>query len=584
MAERSAPEVAAEGPYQSLYRRFRPQRFAEVRGQDHVTRALRNAVRDGRVAHAYLFSGPRGTGKTSTARILAKALNCAAPEDGEPCGTCDSCAAIAAGHSFDVHELDAASNNGVDSMRDLVARAALTSPGKWKVYVVDEVHMLSASASNALLKTLEEPPDHVVFILATTDPKKVLATIRSRTQHFEFRLLPEEVLEPLLADVARRAALELPEGALSLAIRKARGSARDALSALDQVAASGVTDDGEQAVVEIVAALANQDTAGALASLDAALRASGDPQQLAVDLVERLRAGFLALVAPRRAGVHLDAAVLAEAQRLGTARCVRALELIGTAIVAMRDAPEPRVTLEVALIRLTHPEADDSVAALAERLARVEERVAHLAPVEAGPPPRRAADSAPAAWRSEAPAGARLALGAYRRPGGPAAGPPQAAPPAAEEPAAPEREATPQGAGDCPERDALVAAWGDHILAALRPKVKAVYLAGRFVGTEGPDALFALPNEAHLLHAEPLRAEVASALSAHFGRPIGLRLVVDGAPRQRAPEDSLEAGVEDESNPDPDDDLAPAGSAPEPTGLTVAADRLLKAFPGAEEV
>src|SRR5437763_7934248 len=142
----------ADQPYQSLYRRYRPQRFSEVKGQDHVTRALRNAVREGRVAHAYLFSGPRGTGKTSTARILGKALNCAAPVDGEPCGQCQSCVEVAAGTSLDVHELDAASNNGVDAMRDLVARAALGTPGRWKIYIVDEVHMLSAAASNALLK------------------------------------------------------------------------------------------------------------------------------------------------------------------------------------------------------------------------------------------------------------------------------------------------------------------------------------------------------------------------------------------------------------------------------------------------
>jgi len=180
--------------YQSLYRRYRPQRFSEVRGQDHVVNALRHAVRDNRVAHAYLFSGPRGTGKTSTARIVAKALNCRSPVDGEPCGVCDSCVDITRGASFDVHELDAASNNGVDAMRDLVARASLATPGRWKVYIVDEVHMLSQAASNALLKTLEEPPDHVVFVLATTDPQKVLPTIRSRTQHYEFRLLDADVL------------------------------------------------------------------------------------------------------------------------------------------------------------------------------------------------------------------------------------------------------------------------------------------------------------------------------------------------------------------------------------------------------
>ena len=179
----------ADTPFVSLYRRFRPGRFDEIRGQDHVVRALRSAVRDDRVSHAYLFSGPRGTGKTSSARILAKALNCEAPVEGEPCGVCTSCVEITQGSSLNVHELDAASNNGVDAMRDLVAHASLGTPGRWKVYIVDEVHMLSTAAANALLKTLEEPPSHVVFVLATTDPQKVPPTIRSRTQHLEFRLL-----------------------------------------------------------------------------------------------------------------------------------------------------------------------------------------------------------------------------------------------------------------------------------------------------------------------------------------------------------------------------------------------------------
>src|SRR6056297_1669215 len=184
--------------YQSLYRRYRPQRFGEIRGQAHVVRALRSAVRDDRVGHAYLFSGPRGTGKTSTARILAKALNCERLDGGEPCGECDSCRSIEAGSSYDLHELDAASNNGVEAVRDLISKASLGSPGRTKVYILDEVHMLSTAASNALLKTLEEPPEHVVFVLATTDPQKVLPTIRSRTQHFEVHLLPAADLESLV--------------------------------------------------------------------------------------------------------------------------------------------------------------------------------------------------------------------------------------------------------------------------------------------------------------------------------------------------------------------------------------------------
>src|SRR5438067_10370191 len=239
--------------YQSLYRRYRPQRFSELRGQDHVSRTLRNAVRENRVAHAYLLSGPRGTGKTSSARILAKALNCAQPNDGEPCGECESCVGVTNGTSLDVHELDAASNNGVEAMRDLVARAALGTPGRWKVYIVDEVHMLSAAASNALLKTLEEPPGPVVFVLATTDPQKVLPTIRSRTQHFEFRLLQGEVLAALVSDVTESAGLTVPSGALDLVVRRGNGSARDALSVLDQVAALGdVSEDGIDRVDELL--------------------------------------------------------------------------------------------------------------------------------------------------------------------------------------------------------------------------------------------------------------------------------------------------------------------------------------------
>src|SRR6478672_10861576 len=187
--------------YQSLYRRYRPQRFGELRGQEQLVRALQHAVQTDTVGHAYLFSGPRGTGKTSTARILAKVLNCENPVDGEPDGVCASCLAIEQGTSFDVHELDAASNNGVDAIRELVAKASLGTPGRTKVYILDEVHMLSTPASNALLKTLEEPPAHVVFVLATTDPQKVLPTIRSRTQHFEFRLIGPDVLVDLLKDV-----------------------------------------------------------------------------------------------------------------------------------------------------------------------------------------------------------------------------------------------------------------------------------------------------------------------------------------------------------------------------------------------
>src|SRR5580658_4545601 len=293
-------------PFVSLYRRFRPGRFGELRGQDHVVRALQSAVRDGRISHAYLFSGPRGTGKTSSARILAKALNCLDSVDGEPCGVCTSCLEIERGTSLDVHELDAASNNGVDAMRDLVSHAALGTPGRWKVYIVDEVHMLSNAAANALLKTLEEPPAHVVFVLATTDAQKVLPTIRSRTQHFEFHLINPDLLTTLLGDIAADAHLELPLGAIDVAVRRGKGSARDARSVLDQVAASGITEDESPTVSNLMRAIAERDTGAALVAVAEAIANGRDVQRLAVDLVEQLRRGFLLLAAPEVA-TRLDA-------------------------------------------------------------------------------------------------------------------------------------------------------------------------------------------------------------------------------------------------------------------------------------
>ena len=229
MANATATPTSLEG-VTSLYRRFRPGRFAELRGQDHVVRALQGAVKNERVSHAYLFSGPRGTGKTTTARILAKALNCENPVDGDACGVCASCVAITKGTSLDVIELDAASNNGVDDIRDIISGAWHGTPGRWKVYIFDEVHQLSKAASAALLKTLEEPPAHVVFVLATTDPHKVLPTIRSRTQHLEFRLINARDA----GDAAARRAKARPDSGpttprLKRRCASGRGSARDAL-------------------------------------------------------------------------------------------------------------------------------------------------------------------------------------------------------------------------------------------------------------------------------------------------------------------------------------------------------------------
>jgi DNA polymerase-3 subunit gamma/tau len=391
----------ADAPFVSLYRRFRPGRFDEIRGQDHVVRALRSAVRDDRVSHAYLFSGPRGTGKTSSARILAKALNCEAPVDGEPCGVCTSCREITRGNSLNVHELDAASNNGVDAMRDLVAHAGLGTPGRWKVYIVDEVHMLSTAAANALLKTLEEPPSHVVFVLATTDPQKVPPTIRSRTQHLEFRLLGAETLHDLLEAVNSEAGLELDEAALEAAVRRGRGSARDALSALDQVVAAGSTDAARPELASVVDALAAADVSQVLVALSALLAGGWGPQQLATELIDDLRQIFHAALAPELCTVtdpSLDRfSSLAEA--MGLPRVVRTIELLGHALVDMRDAPDAQVVLEITVVRAVRPHLDSDLEALTERVSALERSLTGAAAF-----PRPAAGSASASASGSAPA------------------------------------------------------------------------------------------------------------------------------------------------------------------------------------
>ncbi len=622
-----------ETPYQSLYRRFRPSTFAGVVGQDHVVLALRNAVRDGRVAHAYLFSGPRGTGKTSTARILAKALNCTDLHDGEPCGVCASCVEIGRGTSLDVHELDAASNNGVESMRDLVSRAALGTPGRQKVYIVDEVHMLSTAASNALLKTLEEPPAHVVFVLATTDPQKVLPTIRSRTQHFEFRLLGPETLGALLEQVRREANLEVSDDALDLAVRRGRGSARDALSVLDQVAASDSVDDDLPELDEVVEALAERDIGRALVAVAHLTSAGFSPQQLTADLVDHLRQGFLSMVAPELMAVSGSerADLAARAERVGLAALVRAMEVLGLAQVDMRDAPDPRVNLEVALVRLAHPEADHSPEALLSRIERLEAAARTGAPGPAAPPgpavpplparpeagesmTRPQAESAgphpapgspdPVAAAAEpepgpgpvGPPGAKPTLGALRRgaaaagaetgpsagdrsdatdgstpPGGrehpvPTGDDPAPIPTPASAPPAPPPPAEPPG--PFPTRDQLVQAWGDHVIGRLRPKAKALFQAGRFVGVDGERAVFGLPNETHRSRCEEVRGEIESALSEQFGRPIGLELVVDpGAePPLSRPDSRQEPPRPTATGPGSENGRGPDGA--DPTGST----------------
>jgi DNA polymerase III subunit gamma/tau len=540
--------------FQSLYRRYRPQRFDQIKGQDHVVRALRNAAAEDRLGHAYLFSGPRGTGKTSTARILAKVLNCEAPVDGEPCGECPPCQAIEAGTSFDVTELDAASNRGIEDIRSVVASTALASPGRTRLYILDEVHMLTPPAAAALLKTLEEPPSHVVFVLATTDPEKVLPTIRSRTQHLEFRLLPAAELEAHVRGVLEDAGLEVDDEGVTQAIREGGGSPRDTLSALDRIVAAGGVARTDGSVDAVIDALSERDGAGVLVALADAANQGRDARLVGEQLLARLRNAFLASmrVDLTHLNEHDRQQAEADAERMRPAAITRALEAIGVALVDMRQAPDPRIPLEVALVRIARPESDPSAEALLERIEALEAVLAGASPASL-----RGAASAPpeATPRPASPAAeARERLAEAKRPE------PTPAPPPPDEQAMAEAEPPPEPdpapAGDLPSRDELTLDW-PGVLEGLRPKHKALFAAGRFVEADGL-VQFALPNSTHVARCEDHRSEVEAALAAHYGRPVPLLLVVDPGTTAPPPTPAaeVEAAAEDIG---PVDDLEDAG-------------------------
>jgi DNA polymerase-3 subunit gamma/tau len=394
---------------QSLYRRYRPQRFSELKGQEHVVRALKNAVANSREGHAYLFSGPRGTGKTTTARILAKVLNCENSKDGEPCCECGSCLAVQEGNSFDVIELDAASNNGVEDIREIIAAASLGSPGRHKVYILDEVHMLSKGASAALLKTLEEPPSHVVFVLATTDPEKVAETIRSRTQHLQFHLLPVDELEAHVRWVASDAGIDISDASINAVLRQGGGSARDTLSALELAAATGGMVDEVTPVDEFVDALIEYDAGRLLAAVAHTVNFGRDPRTIVNDLVRHMRDAFLTQMALELVQLPEDRAaeVAAQAGRLGTPRIVKVIETLGLAINDMRNAPDSRVVLEVALVRLVHRELQMGIESLLARVERLEKELENrpqIAPAPVNPATGRAVLGGRVAQDPSAPA------------------------------------------------------------------------------------------------------------------------------------------------------------------------------------
>lgn len=394
--------------YVALYRQWRPQDFDALVGQKAVKTTLKNALASGKIAHAYLFSGPRGTGKTSMARILAKALNCEQGPTAEPCGQCGNCQRIVQGTSLDVIEIDAASNTSVDNIRDLREQVAFTpAESRYKVYIIDEVHMLSTGAFNALLKTLEEPPAHAVFILATTDPQKVPATIQSRCQRFEFRRVTVDEIAEHLAMVAAGSGIEADADALRLIAIQAEGGMRDALSLLDQcgVMAKRVTVAtvrevlgivGREALHELTGAIGRRQLPQALATLNLLLEQGKDVKQVLTELIEYLRALVLYLAVPDYEEIYLTdtkEALDELAPLFGRDRLLAAEERLHSAIQELRGSMRPRITAELCLLDLCRVEGS-TLAALSARIEQLERQLAggvmpvyQQAPINAQPAP-----------------------------------------------------------------------------------------------------------------------------------------------------------------------------------------------------
>jgi DNA polymerase-3 subunit gamma/tau len=540
---------------QSLYRRYRPRRFDELKGQEHVVRALQNAVINHREGQAYLFSGPRGTGKTSTARILAKVLNCEEPENGEPCGICNSCGAIDSGNSYDVLELDAASNNGVENMRDLIERSSLGNPGRHRVFILDEVHMLSKPAEAALLKTLEEPPPHVVFVLATTDPQKVSETIRSRTQHLQFHLLPMHDLDEHVRWVIKDANLKVSEAAITQVLTQGGGSARDTLSALELVAAGGGEADEQLSPDEFVEAIIDRDPGRALGATASAIQRGADPRMLAEEIVRQLRECFLSLMAPDLVQLpeQRKTQVAEQARRMGASTVVRAIEVLGEILIEMRHAPDARLLIEVALVKLTSVNNANDNSSLIARIERLEAGITR----DASAPMVRPAPINAATGKVQLGGKATVAVAA------PSVG--------------------------LLSDEQLVGQWAD-VVSGFKALARAVFSAVNAVSCVDGVLTVSAPNDAHQRKAQEHVAAVEAQLSSITGRKISIAFSAPTArPSAAAPVRAKAPVATDEQIAEAvfeDVDPSQLTSAPttQSTTTTSVEDQLAKAFPGSKLV
>lgn len=514
---------------QALYRKWRPQTFDDVMGQEHIVRTLRNALRQGRIHHAYLLAGPRGTGKTTTARLLAKAVNCLAPVEQRPCNACTICQAVNEGRLMDLIEIDAASNTGVDNVRELLEKVGFRpAQARLKVYVIDEVHMLSTAAFNALLKTLEEPPEHVLFVLATTEAHKIPPTVLSRCQRFEFRRIPLTVLVERMAQIARTEGIQAEPEALDLIARAATGSFRDALSLLDQLAAEGtVTADMVRQILgaerrDVVQALARawlaHDLEGGLHTINRAVDGGADPRQLARQTADLLRGLLLMRLGAGDTWTDPTAEERPLLQELARSadpeRLVEAVRRFSQVAAESRTGWQPQLPLELAFVEVALEQSP------AAPVAPPPQRPPAVTPSTRPPEQRPPAETArPASPPARTPA-------ADRQPSPP---PAPAKQPVTPTPVAPTAPPTATGSGTLPVED-ILKSWRD-IVATVQPvNLAALLRDARPLGVESDGVLvigFKYPFHRDKVNDEANRRALEEALARKFRQPIRVRCVLE---------------------------------------------------------
>ncbi|MFY9917344.1 MAG: DNA polymerase III subunits gamma/tau [Mycobacterium sp.] len=590
----------------ALYRKYRPATFADVVGQEHVTEPLCTALTAGRINHAYLFSGPRGCGKTSSARILARSLNCDQGPTATPCGVCDSCVALAPNGpgSVDVVELDAASHGGVDDTRELRDRAFYApAQSRYRIFIVDEAHMVTTAGFNALLKIVEEPPEHLIFVFATTEPEKVLPTIRSRTHHYPFRLLAPRTMRSLVEKICEQEGVAVDETVYPLVIRAGGGSPRDTLSVLDQLLAGadgnrllysralallGATD--VALIDDAVDALAAGDAAALFGAVEGVIDAGHDPRRFATDLLERFRDLIVLQAVPDAAArgvVDAPGDVLDrmrdQAARIGAGTLARYAEVVHAGLGEMRGATAPRLLLEVVCARLLLPSASDTESALLHRLERIETRLDMSIPTDgatatspaaqANPQKQFVRKTKPAAPTPEAPAPASAPKPApvstpKSAPEPEPAEPPPASPPPVQQPAdpvveAPAAPAVPAAVGE-PDAAAIRRQWST-VLDRVRERSRslAVMLAGAVVRTVDGGTLLLNHESAPLakrLNEQRNTDVVEEALKDALGVGFKVRFEV-GSPADAGSAGAAAAGTGEGTARDEEDSmLAEAGS------------------------